>query len=245
MNFTFGIITSEESNGFLPEIVRSIEENNIPVYEIIIVGKTEITGKNITVIPFDETVKKGWITRKKNIIVEQAKYENVVLLHDYIKLNEGWYDGFLKFGSNYDWCVSKILTMEGNRFRDYTLFPMLVPWLNILYSPGYCDEYFKHNCLLPYDFENCLSVNKYMYISGSYYIIKKHIATVHKLNENLLHCGGEDVEYSKRLHNNGIIIKANQWSSVSFLKHKGSCRWEHQISDEKMDMFLKWSKTAV
>lgn len=32
--------------------------------------------------------------QKKNIIVLNAKYENIVLLHDYVKLGDNWYKGF-------------------------------------------------------------------------------------------------------------------------------------------------------
>jgi predicted transcriptional regulator len=241
MEFTFGIITNGSCDNYIQEIIKSIEKNEIPIYEIIIVGNTRIEStKNIQTFVFDEGMKENWITRKKNIIVEQAKYENIVLLHDYVKINDGWYKGFLKFGSNYDWCITPICNLNGNRFRDYTLFPHKVDFLNLHYSPVDIDNYFNNACLLPYDFVNNEKTNKYMYISGAYYIIKKNIASKHVLDETLVHYGGEDVEYSKRLHENGIIIKCNQWSSVSFMKEKESTYWENLINDEKLEKFINY-----
>ena len=69
--------------------------------------------------------------------MEHAKYENVVLLHDYIALNSDWYTGFLQFGNDFDWCVSRILNFVNERFRDYTLLPTKIPYLNLLSSNPY------------------------------------------------------------------------------------------------------------
>jgi len=241
MDFTFGIITDGNNDNFIDIIIDSIEKNNIPNYEIIIVGNTKIKNSdNIKIIFFDETIKPGWITRKKNIISINSKYENIVLLHDYIKLNDDWYNGFLKFGNDFDWCITKIVTQNGNRFRDYTLFPYVVDFLNINYSPSDINPYFYNYCLLPYDFENNIKTNKYMYISGAYYVIKKKIATNHLLDEKLLHCQGEDAEFSKRLHHNGIIIKCNQFSSVSLLKYKEQAHWEREINDDELHKFIEY-----
>jgi hypothetical protein len=241
MDFTFGIITTGHFDDFIKIIIESIEQNNIPNYEIIIVGNTSIQNTDIiTIINFDETIKNGWITKKKNIIADNARYDNIVLLHDYVKLNNDWYNGFLKFGNNYDWCINPIINTNGIRFRDYTLFPYCVDYLNIHFSPVDIDNYFENFCLLPYDFENNIKTNKYMYISGSYYVIKKHIANKFLLDENLCHCQSEDVEYSKRLHNNGIIIKCNKYSSVSFLKYKNSISWEKEIEPEKLQKYIEY-----
>jgi hypothetical protein len=286
MDFTFGIITQGDNDYFINIIIDSIIKNNIPNYEIIIVGKTTIrssannemftpSGKEnetnsfsfpdkspteriledalrpkilsdrcnsgtITVIDFDETIKPGWTTKKKNIIFEIAKYENIVVLHDYIKLSHHWYEGFIKFGNDYEFCVSKIINVNGSRYRDYTLFPYKVDYLNLNYSSEDIGDYFKDHCLLPYDFENNQKTNKYLYISGAYFIIKKRVALKHKMNENLIWGKGEDVEYSKRLHNNGIIIKCNSFSEVMLLKYKEPIHWEREISKEQLLFFTNY-----
>jgi hypothetical protein len=245
MNFTFGIVTDGSNDEYIKVVIESIEKNNIPFYEIIIVGNTKCNinlYKNLTIFEIDESIKLGWITKKKNIIVENAKYENIVLMHDYIKLNEDWYSGFLRFGDNFEWCVNVIKNKNGERFRDYSLFPYKTIFCN--YSFGDVDDYFNNNCLLPYDFINNNKTNKYMYISGSYYVIKKDVALKHKLDETLCLCQGEDVELSKRLHDNNIIIKCNKFSCVSFLKDKESRHWEREISQEKLDFFINYCNSS-
>lgn len=241
MDFSFGIITTGDNDYFIQLIIDSIKHNNIPNYEIIIIGNSSIKNTDkVTIINFDETIKLGWITKKKNIIVEKSKYNNIVLLHDYVKLNPNWYEGFLKFGNNFDWCINPIYNIDGNRYRDYTLFPYTVDYLNIYYTPLDIDPYFSEYCLLPYDFENNIKTNKYMYISGAYYVIKKHIAQQFLLDENLVHCQSEDVEYSKRLHNNGIFIKCNKYSCVSLLKYKHQTSWEKEIEPEKLQKYVEY-----
>jgi len=238
MDFTFGIITDGNNDHFINEIIKSIENNNIPNYEIIIVGNTKIEKNDkIQIISFDESIKDKWITRKKNIIAENATFENIVLLHDYVKLEEDWYEGFLKFGNDFEWCINKIKTIDGRRFRDYTLFP----YRHIYnYSSGNIKEYFSNHCLLPYDFINNIKINKYMYISGSYYVIKKEIALKYPLNESLLWGQGEDIELSRNLHIQGIIIKCNPFSTVFFLKIKESKHWEIEINQKELNYLIEY-----
>ena len=86
IQWTFGIITVYEDKQRLQEIIESIRNLNIPEYEILFVGggdNSDIDGKDIRKIDFDESVKERWITRKKNILVKEAKYENKFLIHDY------------------------------------------------------------------------------------------------------------------------------------------------------------------
>lgn len=242
MDFTFGIITNGSNDEYINIIIESIKKNNIPNYEIIIVGNTTIMDKGedtIRIFNFDESIKPGWITRKKNIITENAKYDNVVLLHDYIKFNDDWYEGFLKYGEDYQWCITPIVNIHNVRFRDYTLYPYNIGHNGYsCISPAEIDEYFNDYCLLPYHFENNLKINKYMYISGSYYVIKKSIANMFPLDENLGHCQGEDVEYSKRLNNYGIIIKCNPNSKVTLLKEKYSFCWEREINNVMLEKLI-------
>jgi hypothetical protein len=225
MEFTFGIITDGFSDIYIEQIIDSIRKNYIEKYEIIIVGNTKINKtNNIIIIYFDETIKNKWITRKKNIIIENAKYENIVLLHDYIIFDNNWYNGFIKFGNNFDICINKIINKNGKRFRDYTLFPLNIPNLPLIYH---------QRCLLPYDFYNIEKTNKYLYISGSYYVIKKHIANKYKLNEDLTWGEGEDYEFCLRIQKDNILIKCNQYSIVKFLKDKYQCEWENELTNDE------------
>ena len=231
MEFTFGIITAGGQDTYIQKIVESIRAESIPKYEIIIVGDTVVRGDDITNIPFDESVKAGWITRKKNMITSRAKYENVVLLHDYVALQRGWYEGFLKFGNDYDICVNRITDTFGRRFRDMPFFDSFHN-LNLGFGN-----------LLPYTYKLPDRLNKLLYISGSYYVIKKHIAEKYPLDESLCHNMGEDVILCQTLASNNILMKMNPHSTVKLLKDKFSSNVE--IDADNLERLLQLDEDEI
>lgn len=201
MDFTFGIITDGTNDNNIIAIVESIMKQNIPNKEIIIVGNSSIkVDKNIS---FDEGIKSKWITRKKNIITEHAKFENIVYLHDYIVFEDNWYEGFLKFGNTFDICMNVILNSNGQRFRDWCIHDP---------SP------FGNSCtgLLPYSIKN---LSKYMYISGSYWVAKKKVMEEFKLDETLCWGQSEDIVWSKQVTSK-YDFSMNDLSTVRLLKYK-------------------------
>ena len=205
MDFTFGIITGGNNDSMINEIVDSIENENIPNYEIIIVGDSKIVRKNTKTIPFDESIRRAWITRKKNIITQEAKYENIVYLHDYIKLNQGWYNGQLTSGNDFNIRMDKIINFNGERFRDWCIWP---------HNNNKMDGFIGRDCLIPYDI---IHLSKYMYISGSYWIAKKYVMLEFPLDENLAWGEGEDVLWSKQIREK-YEFNMNVNSSVFILK---------------------------
>ena len=209
MDFTFGIITNGSTN--IDSIIDSIENQNIPNYEIIVVGGNSIERKNIKHISFDEDIKKMWITRKKNLITQNAKYDNIVYMHDYIYLLPGWYDGHLKYGSDFNILMDKIINIDNTRFRDWTL------WVELQEDLSYIMN--NRQFLLPYDITH---LSKYMYISGAYWIAKKNIMEEFPLNEKLSWGYSEDVEWSMRVREK-YNFSMNINSSVKFLKKKDIC----------------------
>lgn len=228
IDFTFGIVTSGNSDVNIQKIVNSIRNQAIPNYEIIIVGKSDVSGKDIINIPFDESVKANWITKKKNLIAKLAKYENIVLLHDYVEFANGWYEGFLKFGNDFKICVNKMVDIHGHRSRDHVIFKECLPHINTL---------------LPYGCKLTPAVNKLIYISGTYYVIKKDIALAYPLREELCWSQGEDVILSQTLSKNNILIECNPFSTVSVLKEKNV--WEKEMTPEFYSHFCKWAEMCA
>jgi hypothetical protein len=239
MNFTFGIITNNNIVN-LYKIIDSIELQNIPNYEIIIVGcNKNLKKKNCTCIHFDETIYPGWITKKKNILTHNAKYENVVYMHDYIVLDKNWYNGYLRYGNNFDIIINPIQNLDGSRFRDWVLninFLHGMKLMNgkrtkpIINAP---DEWIKENenvvnkynininnqtHYLSYD-DDGKNWQKYIYISGSYWVAKKHVMEEFPLNENLLHGQGEDVDWIQSILDK-YVINFNNVSICKLLKKK-------------------------
>lgn len=192
------------------QVLYSIEQQNIPddKYEVIIVGgNTSYKDSLMTIVPFDETQKPAWITKKKNLITEQAKYDNIVYLHDYVALGDGWYNGFLKFGNDFQACMTPIINADGSRFRDWTLWPddlthVLGPW--------------NSKYLLPYV---ATHLSKYMYFSGAYWVAKKSLMQQFPLDETLSWGESEDVKWSKQVREHHHF-SINVQSHAQLLKQK-------------------------
>jgi hypothetical protein len=209
MKFTFGIITAGTSDESLNLVIDSIERQNIPEYQILIVGNSQVSRKNTFIIPFDESIRPGWITRKKNIVTINARYENVVYTHDYVVFEDDWYEGFLKFGDDFKICMNKFVNPDYSRFRDWVIWPHNDNFMDSIVLPN-------RECLIPYDMTH---LSKYQYISGTYWVAKKQFMEDHPLDDNLLHCQGEDVEWSKRVRYK-YDFSMNPYSTVKSLKFK-------------------------
>jgi hypothetical protein len=209
MKFTFGIITDGNSEDNLNKVIDSIESQNIKEYQIIIVGNSYISRDNTFIIPFNETIRPSWITRKKNLITINSRYENIVYSHDYVVFEPGWYDGFLKFGEDFKICMNKFVNPDNSRFRDWVIWPHNDNFMDGIVLPN-------RECLIPYDITH---LSKYMYISGTYWVAKKSTMMEFPLNENLSWGQGEDVFWSKQVRQK-YDFSINQFSTVKSLKFK-------------------------
>lgn len=218
--WTFGICLGNNST-FLDSLIVSIkrqQELNKDIFEIIVIGpinleistiiekhKSEI---NISHIVFEEKTwstsfeNNPWITLKKNILIQNAKFENICLMHDYIGLCAGWYMGFQKFGYDWDVCMTPVLHQDGRRFRD---------WIRNASSCQLGDVQYV-------DYED----NKYtqkMYISGAYWCGKKDYMLKHPQHINRLWDQGEDVYWSLECQSTWKYV-LNPISCVRCLKDK-------------------------
>lgn len=199
IDWTFGIITVYEDKSRLLEIIESIRSLGVPKYEILFVGGGDsegIDGPDIRKIDFDETVKDKWITRKKNVLAQEAKYDNIVLMHDYHIFHPDWYKNFVEFGTEWEICSCPQFLINGSRNpMDWSLWD----------KPGYGRAW-----SLPY---NDWSQTQWMYISGGFFIVKRHVLLEEPLNEDLVWNQEEDVDWSYRVRNK-YIMKCNGNSPV-------------------------------
>lgn len=231
--WSFCIVTAPGNDDILRRCVQSIarELQDRADYEIIIVGQTNIAAHTqsvpIVVLPFQEEVlsfsprnlraarkAKSWrrlfyrtgaISHKKNLAVRAARFEKVCLMHDYVALAPGWRLGFEKFGDDWEVAMTIIRNANGSRHRDWMCWnhPFIAS------GPGNIEA-----CLMPYD-----SYTRYMYISGTYFCVKRDFFLVNPLSEKLFWGEGEDVEWSERVRDL-TRFRMNTHSSVRYLKLK-------------------------
>ena len=108
-------------------------------------------------------------------------------------------------GNNFNVRMDKIINNNGERFRDWCIWP---------HNDNEMDNFIGSDCLIPYDITH---LSKYMYISGSYWIAKKSVMVEFPLNENLSWGQGEDVLWSKQVREK-YEFNMNTNSSVFIIK---------------------------
>lgn len=218
MKFTFGIVSRPDVNGMFPASLNAVfdsiaNDESYDDVEILVVGGTQNkTIENYRFIAFDESIKpRGWITRKKNIITQEAKYDNIVYMHDYVTLMPGWFKAMEEFGENWDILMTRILNADGSRYRDWTL------WGDDLVEAGVFTH--KHGqYLLPYNVDTT-RLNRHMYISGAYWIAKRLVMEKYPLDGALTWGESEDVKWSRQVRKT-YKFSINPKASVKLLKMK-------------------------
>ena len=205
MEFTFGVCVTAANQHFHEQIIDSIEALGIPKnkYEIIFIGSKECKNNRVKFIDFNENIVSGWITKKKNFLVDHALFENIVLMHDYIIFDSNWYEEFEKLGNNFDICVNRTIEPDGRRSADWVIL----------------HEDFRalgHELLLPYDWTH---LTKIQYINGIYWVAKTQFMKDNPLNEFLVWAQGEDIEWSRRVRQK-TEFKINDKSVIKLLKQK-------------------------
>lgn len=180
MNITFGILTKDNQKN-VSVIVESIIAQGIPRFEVIILGNVDdVWGtENVRVVHEDTDNEKNHITKKKNDVIRMATYETVVIMKDYLKLADGWYEGLKTFGDQYDILMNRIVDNRGRRYLDWI-------WENPRVGDG-------RN--VPYD----VSGHPLMFSPGAFTMAKKYVFEEFMFNERMVGLGRPtDVQWSNR-----------------------------------------------
>lgn len=219
MKFTIGIVHGEQTEDW-PRFIHNEFLWGMDDYEFIFVGPEIPNAKQnptIKYITFDEQLNgKAWITKKKNLITEHAKYDNIVYMHDYIMPDRDWYIGWEKFGEDFE-VANNIQLINGPkeeyfRHSDWTIDPYEI-WA--LYPEWHWKFW---DVALPYD---ATGLSKLQYISGQYWVAKKSIMEEFPLDDTLAWGDEEDLVWSRQVrqkyefsfnsHSIVHITKPNKW----------------------------------
>lgn len=209
MRITFGIVTDGISDARIEKIIASIESQNITNYEILIVGNSKINRSRVKVFPFHEEMGVP-LGKKKNLITSHAQFPIVMYMHDYFVLDKDWYTNFTsnRNTQDFDIAMCSIIGLDGERYRDWTLWPHNGCLLDLLVM--------GNRCLLPYDY---VHLGEFMYFSGGFWIGRLDFMKANPISEELLAGQGEDVEWSMRVRNSARLVMCEN-AKVHILKDK-------------------------
>jgi hypothetical protein len=196
---------------FLPIVIKSIlNQNNLKRNDVEIV----IIGPNVKILDtvsslvdktiiFEESLVPSWITMKKNLAIQNCKYDNVCIMHDYVGLCENWYNGYLQFGDDWDICMNPVRMQNSMRYRDWITLERPIKFIS---------------------YEDTTQIKTNMYVSGTYWCAKKKFMLDNPLNVGYVWGQGEDIEWSLRCRKNWNY-KLNLNSIVKLLKEKPEDDW--------------------
>ncbi|HLD80379.1 MAG TPA: hypothetical protein VJA40_00025 [archaeon] len=194
--WTFGVPTIGKRIDWLRAFITSIREQKIPHYEIIIVGTwndPELMGPDIKYIHFTEKDDKVWVTRKKNIVYENAKYENVFVLHDRFKLDKGWFKGMKRYGNVWDALFFPIIDKNGEEYVHWGVWGKGIERIGYLDIRDWREDYF---------------------VGGAFAAMKKRVWEKAKHNEERFWAEQEDAEQQLRVTQAGYVIRATPYSKT-------------------------------
>jgi hypothetical protein len=224
-SWTFGIPVGPEDATVLNAVVKRILEIDIPNKEILLCGNpganfayfdhVRIVGEDITAPPVQ-------ICKKKNRLALEAKFSNLVILHDRVFLPKHFGDMVRRFGPRYPLMTLQSMffdnkvSMHPRRYSDYgmsmgevgqglqglhrttgvatTIAPSIFTEIE---RTGFC-------------FANPMRYNKdASYPTGSMYICRKEVWNAYPLDEALFWVEFEDIEQGLRASKAGVPSRVN------------------------------------
>lgn len=203
--WSFGIVTNGKRLDWIEQIIDSIRKLKIKNYEIIVCGDYyNRRGKFFKYIPFNLRSDQGWITKKKNLIAEKAKYENLCVIHDRLVFNKDWFIGMKKWGNCFDHLSGPQLLDNGERASDWSLR----------------EKYLYKKIGLYGSFMDYRDWDLGIYASGQLHILKRSHALKYKWNESFLWGDPEDVELTENMNSHGHILRFNPYSGFRALAYR-------------------------
>jgi glycosyltransferase involved in cell wall biosynthesis len=187
MSHSFCIITNGNRPELLSMVIRSIQEQAVAAYEIIIAGVYHAE-PGIIYIAAEDAAANGRLGEMRNKAVARARYENIVMLDDDIIFAPDWYAAFSAYGKPFDIMTSQIRLPDGGRYYDHVTTG----------GP-------KGQTFLDEDEDD-----EYVYMTGGGgWVMKRHVAESVAWDPDRAFYQEEDVDFSRRCQEQGYKISHN------------------------------------
>lgn len=206
--WTFGMLTTGARLENVERFITSVEENCREPYEVLIVSPVPLPSiesrRGVRVLLFSEHDELGWITRKKNLIAERARYSDILICHDRFTLDRDFTRSFADWGYAYGLAAVRVRLEDGRRGLDWGV----VSSQNHVYSSGGLLDYRAYS--------------QYVYVPGGATVIRKAFWRDFPWNDNLFWNEHEDVELCRRVQSAGGVISLSSATVIAL-----EDRWVH------------------
>lgn len=195
-DFTFALITDgrkpDSVSAFIDSVLALPPPLTAQPYEILICGPPSvmtdlgIRSSRIKWIPQPEEFSDlGWITRKKNLLIDAATRENVVVAHDRYVIPADFITRLADFGGDFDVVAPRQTSTTGQPLPDWVTLSDHLNWT----TPGWLEFGDYH---------------PFCYVNGGVIVAKTERLRRTRWSELLFWGQAEDVDLSRRLQDSGV-----------------------------------------
>jgi hypothetical protein len=200
--WTFAVVTQGTRVDNVVRFCQSVREQDPQrQHEIMIHGPRDALYEPFGVRYVDTfSDDDGGVTlgRKKNTIARAATHPNLMIAHDRYQLDPGFFDGFSRFGYDFDVCTVRQTYDDGEPYPAYCA----LNGIGLVWAPTvHCENY------------NVTHVNQY--INGGLMVFKTHALRERRFNDLLYWNQAEDVELCHVFAEDGIPPRMNYLSSAT------------------------------
>ncbi len=201
--WTIGVLTQNTRKENVVALLQSVREQDpAGEHEIIICGPEdpEYAFARPRYLPQTYSAALPEISRKKNDIAKAATRPNLLIVHDRYRLDDGFFQGFQRYGYDFDFLTVPQRFESGDEF------------------PSYCHMSEETLRMTPPRAAADLNALRFTpYINGGLMIFKTHTLRRLPLNELCFWNQAEDVELTVTMMRHGIAPRYNPYSSATTL----------------------------
>lgn len=192
--WSFCVITNGKKPDKLKATLESIRATGFETREILVGGEPpEGLGDDVTIVPVVDGARNGRLGEMRNRLTERAQYDRLVVCDDDMLFHGDFAAGIQNFGENWQVLCVRLLNLDGSRYWDWATHG----------GP-------KGHSLLDYD-----ETDSHTYVTGGLCIMKAEVGRNVKWDEGRGFYEDEDLDFSSRLHDAGISISFNRYSTVT------------------------------
>ncbi len=193
----------------MAEAILALE---LPAVEVIFCGPRPHDAphdERVRAIDLEWPEPRGWITRKKNLLADAARYENLVLLHDRYVVTPAWADALKAYGPCFAFMTFPQVYYADDgrhvpqRYPDYQLLDQRAGVVNSCNWSIYDSERVFHP--LYDDFAETA------FCCGGLYIAKRSLWQSVRQDEALFHCEWEDISFGLECQRRGLPHRVNRF----------------------------------
>jgi hypothetical protein len=233
--WSFGIISNGRKNEWVLDQIKSITDQKINSYEILICGpnpygNNQSINDKVRIINDIELLDdiRAPVCHKKNSIIKEAKFNNLCIMHDRFILPKKWLLNMKSYGNYFDVLCLKVVNSKNQR--------ILVDWMNF-HSP-LSSIYKKNNALMYNEWDS------EVIIPGGAFIVKKNLIEDFMLDERLYWDEMEDIYFSKVCALNGLLIDIDSTNFFITKEVRQKARSDSWISLKIYSKFF-WLKDLI